>query len=199
MFKTMAAAAAVTILLAPTAFAVAPIAKLTAGQYQTVTQYTASDCPASLITVGAVTQGEATVGLLGTPIERQTASPASAAPYAVNTISCDQPNTPLPGDFTALFYMVGKRVVYTKEFIDNPVAPQTTACLSTANGGVGYTLVSGNQTLPDSTVQTLLVDIQPPAATMSAFKITTTNSDLQLAGNHICYISVDTLYMRSGK
>jgi hypothetical protein len=181
------------------------------GQYAGTTQYTATIDPSGTcaglgVTPGEVTTSEATVGGLGKAWTSTIASPGAgtvAVPYDVTWINCSFPKLPKATLFTAssIGGVTGPaETIYTDlpkgQETTNCAAPSTTAGL---NGLANYSLVSGNGVDSNGQTQTNEVTVIPTNGTGVdyGFKVTTTNTQLNVLGNLVCYISTDALYLNT--
>jgi hypothetical protein len=207
MFKTVSATALLAVLAAP-ALAQPVVLK---GQYFGTTQYTATIDPSGTcaglgVTPGVTTVSEATVGGLGKAWTSTIANPGdgtSSVPYGVNWINCSFPKLPKATAFTAssIGGVAGPAVtIYT----DLPAGQQTTTCEAPSttaglNGAAQYTLVSGNGVDSNGQTQSNEVTVIPTngAGVDYGFKLTTTNTQLNVLGNLVCYLSTDALYLDS--
>jgi len=209
MFKT-ASAAAVAALFAAPALA-APVVNV--GQYAGTTQYTATIDPSGTcaglgVTPGKLTGSVATVAGLGKAWTSTIASPGAgttAVPYGVTWINCAFPALPAATAFTASS-IGGVTGAADTIYTDSPAGQQTTSCVAPStqaglNGAANYTLVSGNGNDANGTPQTNLVTVIPANGTGkdSGFKLTTGNTQLNVAGNLVCYLSTDALYVDTFK
>jgi hypothetical protein len=215
MFKTVSATALLAVLAAP-ALAQPVVSK---GQFFGTTQYTATIDPSGTcaglgVTPGKTTVSEATVGGLGKAWTSTIANPGdgtTSVPYAVTWINCSFPKLPPATAFTAssiggvagpavtiytAVYPVPKKKATVAQETTTCEAPSTTAGL---NGAAQYTLVSGNGVDSNGQTQSNEVQVIPLNAggLDSGFKITTTNTQLNVLGNLVCYLSTDALYLDS--
>jgi hypothetical protein len=209
MFKTASAAAAVALFAAPAL--AAPV--VAADQYLGTTQYTATIDPSGTcaglgVTPGKTTNSIATIKGLGVAWTSTIANPGagtSAVPYGVTWINCSFPALPAATAFTAssIGGVAGPAVtIYT----DSPTGQQTTTCEAPSttaglNGAAQYTLVSGNGVDSNGQTQTNEVTVIPTNGTGKddGFKITTGNTQLNVLGSLVCYLSTDALYVNSEK
>jgi hypothetical protein len=200
MFKIVTTAA-VAALLTTSAMAKAPVAKLTAGQFVGVTQYTGLVDPSGLcgsaagLAVGQLTYSVATVGALGTAWTSTIANPNNApGTYGVGWINCQFPALPLASAFVAT--PIGAET----EFVATPAGAQNATCTASV-GGTVYVLGSGNGTLSNGLVQTNTITILPVNGTGkdSSFRQTTTNSSVTIGTNTLCYLSTDGVYSNASK
>ncbi len=210
MIKTASAAAAVALFAAP---AMAQPA-VPAGQFAGTTQYTATIDPSGTcaglgVVPGKVSSSVATVGGLGkawtSTIANTSGAGTGASPYTTAWINCAFPALPAAAAFTAS--SIGG-VTGTAETIytSTPAGQQTTACIAPStqaglNGAANYTLVSGNGTDANGTPQTNTVTVIPANGTGkdSGFKLTTTNTQLNVGKQLVCYLSTDALYLDTYK
>jgi hypothetical protein len=209
MFKTASAAAAVALFAAPAL--AAPVVNV--GQFAGTTQYTATIDPSGTcaglgVVPGKVTGSVATVGGLGKAFTSTIASPGAgtvAVPYGVTWINCAFPALPAATAFTAssIGGVTGPaETIYT----DLPAGQQTTSCFAPSttaglNGAANYTLVSGNGVDSNGQTQTNEVTVIPTNGTGkdSGFKLTTGNTQLNVLGSLVCYLSTDALYLDTTK
>ena len=208
MFKTASAAAVVALVAAP-----ALAQTVIADQYAGTTQYTATIDPSGTcaglgVVPGKVTSSVATVGGLGKAWTSTIANPGAgtmAVPYAVTWINCAFPALPAASAFTAT--SIGgatgpAETIYT----DSPAGQQTTNCFAPSttaglNGAANYSLVSGNGVDSNGQTQTNSVSVIPVNGTGKdyGFKITTGNTQLNVLGSLVCYLSTDALYVDTQK
>jgi hypothetical protein len=207
MFKTLSAAALVAVVSA-SALAQPVVLK---GQYAGTTQYTATIDPSGTcaglgVTPGEVTTSGATVGGLGKAWTSTIASPGAgttSVPYGVTWINCAFPKLPKAAQF-ASSSIGGVTGPAETIWTNSPTGQQTTNCAAPStqaglNGLANYSLVSGNGTDSNGTPQTNLVTVIPTNGTGVdyGFRVTTTNTQLNVAGNLVCYISTDALYLNT--
>jgi hypothetical protein len=215
MFKTLSAAAMVAAIAAP-ALAQPVVLK---GQYVGTTQYTATIDPSGTcaglgVVPGLTTTSVATVGGLGKAFTSTIANPGSGSsgnPYQVAWINCSFPKLPPATAFVAssiggvtgaaetiytAVYPVPKKKAKDAQTTTSCAAPSTQAGL---NGLANYTLVSGNGTDANGTPQTLTTTVIPTNGTGVDYgwKLTSTNSQLNVAGTLVCYLSTDALYLNA--
>ena len=198
MFKIVTTAA-VAALLTTSAMAKAPVAKLTAGQFVGVTQYTGLVDPSGLcgsaagLAVGQLTYSVATVGALGTAWTSTIANPNNApGTYGVGWINCQFPALPAASAFVAT------TIGTATEYVATPTDVETTSCL--ASNGTPYTLTSSNTTVGGE-AQTLTVTVLPvnTGGKDYGFRLTSGNSALSVNGNTICFLSTDAVYLNGSK
>ena len=194
MFKSAAAAAAITLIVSGAAMA-QPV--LTKGQFLGVSQYTGLYDPAQIcaslgLSAGQTNSVVATVGGLGktwSTVIANTGNGTNASPYGVSPITCTYPALPSAKD-----------KAWTKNadgsYSNAPSSAQSVTC--TSNKGT-FTLTSSNTSgsLPTTNVITV---INNGAGNLdSGFSVNTTNTALAAGNTTLCYLSTSALYLNTVK
>jgi hypothetical protein len=217
MFKSLSAAAMVAAFAAPAL--AQPV--VVAGQYIGTTQYTGTIDPSGTcsglgVVPGLTTSSVATVGGLGKAFTSTIANPgngSSANPYQIDFINCAFPKLPPASAFVAssiggatgpaetiytAVYPVPKGKAQVAQTTTNCAAASTQAGL---NGLANYALISGNGTDVNGTPQTLTTTVIPvnPTGLDYGWKLTSTNSQLNVGGTLVCYLSTDAVYLSTNK
>jgi hypothetical protein len=191
MFKT-ASAVAVAALVSTSAMAQVVSANLPAGQYDSTTQFTGLVDPAGLcastVIVGSVTHGVATLGGLNHPWTQVQVQTATASPYAATTISCSFTKLPPATKFTGSGTAPGGWSALNNG---------TGTCTDSANG-LTYTLTTSNN--PNSSPKsTSTITFLPVNGKDNGARLDQSNGALAVGGSTVCFISTQTVLLRSGK